>query len=46
MENEAQQDVFAKHSKVLNKEKEKIAEVQIKEDNYRQQHNVLTKEIK
>lgn len=34
-DNESQQDVFARHSKVLNKEKGKIADVQSKESNYK-----------
>ena len=38
--------MFARHSKVLNKEKTKIAGVQSKEANYKSQQHVLTREIK
>ena len=45
-ENQGQQDVYERHSKVMNKEKSKLAEVQNKESTYRSQHAALTKEIK
>ena len=46
LDNEAQQNVYARHSKVLNQEKTKIADVQSVEQNYKSQQSVLKREIK
>ena len=45
-DNEAQQNVYARHSNVLNQRKNKIADVQSKEQNYKNQQCVITREIK